>query len=117
MRSQVVGNHTIAAGKARDITICISTRLNLHRHMPHLRLNAKTDSPNPYFNFTSALPSFLNAPGLPNQQNAKGLLDALAAQVRPVCKKHGFNVNSFEEVSPFRHDVCVHSLITTELKL
>lgn len=67
--------------------------------MSHLRLNAKTTSPNPYFNFITALPSFLNAPGLPSQQNAKELLDALAAQVRPICKKHGFNVNSFEEVS------------------
>ncbi|KAF8604271.1 WLM-domain-containing protein [Ceratobasidium sp. AG-I] len=65
--------------------------------MSHLRLNAKTTSPNPYFNFITALPSFLNAPGLPSQQNAKELLDALAAQVRPICKKHGFNVNSFEE--------------------
>ncbi|KAG9082644.1 hypothetical protein FS749_006697 [Ceratobasidium sp. UAMH 11750] len=65
--------------------------------MPHLRLNTKTGSPNPYFNFTSALPSFLKAPGLPSQENAMELLDALAAQVRPICKKHGFAVNSFEE--------------------
>ncbi|KAG8740785.1 hypothetical protein FRC10_003894 [Ceratobasidium sp. 414] len=66
--------------------------------MPHLRFNTKSSSPNPYFNFTSALPSFLKAPGLPTQQNAMELLGALAAQVRPICKKHGFTVNSFEEV-------------------
>ncbi|KAG9119700.1 hypothetical protein FRC07_005141 [Ceratobasidium sp. 392] len=65
--------------------------------MPHLRLNAKTDSPNPYFNFISALPSFLKAPDFTSEQNAKELLNALAAQVRPICKKHGFTVNSFEE--------------------
>ncbi|KAG8730523.1 hypothetical protein FRC12_020219 [Ceratobasidium sp. 428] len=65
--------------------------------MPHLRLNAKTDSPNPYFNFISALPSFLRVHDFPSEQNAKELLNALAAQVRPICKKHGFTVNSFEE--------------------
>jgi hypothetical protein len=67
--------------------------------MPLHRFNAKTNSPNPYFNFITTLPSFLNAPGLPSQDDAKELLQALAAQVRPLCKKHGFNVNSFEEVS------------------
>ncbi|KAH7341715.1 WLM domain-containing protein [Rhizoctonia solani] len=65
--------------------------------MPLHRLNTKTSSPNPYFNFITVLPSFINAPGIPSQDEAQKLLQALAAQVRPVCKKHGFNVNSFEE--------------------
>ncbi|ELU40748.1 WLM domain-containing protein [Rhizoctonia solani AG-1 IA] len=66
--------------------------------MPLHRFNTKTTSPNPYFNFITALPPHINAPNLPSQDDAKALLQALAAQVRPLCKKHGFNVNSFEEV-------------------
>ncbi|KAG8707837.1 hypothetical protein FRC11_007095 [Ceratobasidium sp. 423] len=65
--------------------------------MPLHRFNTKTSSPNPYFNFITALPSYINAPNLPTQDDAQDLLQALAAQVRPLCKKHGFNVNSFEE--------------------
>ncbi|QRW18014.1 WLM domain protein [Rhizoctonia solani] len=65
--------------------------------MPLHRFNTKTTSPNPYFNFITALPPYINAPNLPSQDDAKALLQALAAQVRPLCKKHGFNVNSFEE--------------------
>lgn len=68
--------------------------------MSLLRLNAKTVSPNPYFNFITVLPLSFSVPGLPSQEDAKQLLQALAAQVRPLCKKHGFQVNSFEEVSP-----------------
>ncbi|CEL55473.1 DNA damage response protein wss1 OS=Schizosaccharomyces pombe (strain 972 / ATCC 24843) GN=wss1 PE=3 SV=1 [Rhizoctonia solani AG-1 IB] len=65
--------------------------------MPLHRFNTKSTSPNPYFNFITTLPSYVNAPNLPSQDDANGLLQALAAQVRPLCKKHGFNVNSFEE--------------------
>ncbi|CAE7050036.1 unnamed protein product [Rhizoctonia solani] len=65
--------------------------------MPLHRFNTKTSSPNPYFNFITVLPSYTNAPSLPSQDDAQKLLEALAAQVRPLCKKHGFNVNSFEE--------------------
>ncbi|CAE6500453.1 unnamed protein product [Rhizoctonia solani] len=65
--------------------------------MPLHRFNTKTSSPNPYFNFITVLPSYTNAPNLPVQDDAQKLLEALAAQVRPLCKKHGFNVNSFEE--------------------
>ncbi|CAE6509960.1 unnamed protein product [Rhizoctonia solani] len=65
--------------------------------MPLHRFNTKTSSPNPYFNFITVLPSFINAHSIPSQDDAQKLLEALAAQVRPVCKKHGFTVNSFEE--------------------
>ncbi|KDN45656.1 hypothetical protein RSAG8_04740, partial [Rhizoctonia solani AG-8 WAC10335] len=65
--------------------------------MPLHRFNTKTSSPNSYFNFITVLPSYTNAPNLPSQDDAQKLLEALAAQVRPLCKRHGFNVNSFEE--------------------
>ncbi|CAE6465206.1 unnamed protein product [Rhizoctonia solani] len=65
--------------------------------MPLHRFNTKTPSPNPYFNFITSLPSYIDAPNLPSQDDAQELLQALVAQVRPLCKKHGFNVNSFEE--------------------
>jgi len=54
--------------------------------MPHLRLNERTQRPNPYINFT--------VPLLPQ---SLPLLQILAAQVKPVMKKHGFHINSFEE--------------------
>lgn len=92
------GNPSTAGNWASHVILGLERASSISA-MSHLRLNAKSTSPNPYFNFITALPSFLNAPGLPSQQNAKELLDALAAQVRPICKKHGFAVNSFEEVS------------------
>lgn len=61
--------------------------------MVHHRLNENETNPNPHINFISALKS---DPG--DHEDARQLLRALAAQVRPVMKAHGFSVNSFEEV-------------------
>ncbi|KAI0950946.1 hypothetical protein AcW1_008115 [Taiwanofungus camphoratus] len=61
--------------------------------MVHVRLNERETNPNPHINFIAALPM---ADAI-SQENARQLLRALAAQVRPVMKAHGFSVNSFEE--------------------
>lgn len=61
--------------------------------MVHLRFNEKETNPNPYINFITALP-----PSGDEHERARQLLRALAAQVKPVMKAHGFTVNSFEEV-------------------
>lgn len=61
--------------------------------MVHLRLNEKEANPNPHINFISALKADAE-----DEEDARRLLRALAAQVRPVMKAHGFGVNSFEEV-------------------
>ncbi|KAF9450355.1 WLM-domain-containing protein [Macrolepiota fuliginosa MF-IS2] len=61
--------------------------------MVHLRLNDTEPNPNPHINFIKALP-MLNSQ---DQEEARQLLRALAAQVRPVMKAHGFAVNSLEE--------------------
>ncbi|KAH9942766.1 WLM-domain-containing protein [Amylocystis lapponica] len=61
--------------------------------MVHVRLNQREPNPNPHINFISALP----AVDAQDQEDARQLLRALAAQVRPVMKAHGFEVNSFEE--------------------
>ncbi|KAL5526064.1 hypothetical protein ACEPAG_7402 [Sanghuangporus baumii] len=64
--------------------------------MVHLRLNEREPNPNKHINFISPLP----APDIPapySEEDARQLLRALAAQVRPVMKSHGFAVNSFEE--------------------
>lgn len=58
--------------------------------MVHLRLNEQESNPNPNVNFINALPD--------DNDDARQLLRALAAQVRPVMKIHGFVVNSLEEV-------------------
>ncbi|PPQ65296.1 hypothetical protein CVT26_000256 [Gymnopilus dilepis] len=60
--------------------------------MVHLRLNEKEANPNPHINFITPLPSDPE-----DQEEARKLLRALAAQVRPVMKAHGFAVNSLEE--------------------
>jgi len=63
--------------------------------MVHLRLNERETNPNPHINFITALPP----PG-EECERARQLLRALAAQVKPVMKAHGFTVNIFEEVRP-----------------
>ncbi|KAJ3530423.1 hypothetical protein NMY22_g8574 [Coprinellus aureogranulatus] len=60
--------------------------------MVHLRLNENESNPNPFINFITALPSVEEI-----QEESRQLLRALAAQVKPVMKSHGFTVNSFEE--------------------
>ncbi|KAG5644381.1 hypothetical protein DXG03_008609 [Asterophora parasitica] len=61
--------------------------------MVHHRLNEKESNPNPHVNFITALPAFDDT----EQEAARQLLRALAAQVRPIMKSHGFSVNSLEE--------------------
>ena len=60
--------------------------------MVHVRLNEREINPNPHVNFISAL-------GADREEEARQLIRALAAQVKPVMKTHGFTINSLEEVS------------------
>lgn len=62
--------------------------------MVHLRLNENETNPNPHVNFITAMP--MADPR--DQEKARQLLRALAAQVKPIMKDHGFVVNSLEEV-------------------
>lgn len=62
--------------------------------MVHSRYNEKETNPNPHINFITSLPDEPE-----RQEEARQLLRALAAQVRPVMKQHGLEVNSFEEVN------------------
>jgi hypothetical protein len=62
--------------------------------MVYLRLNENEANPNPNVNFISAL----SVAGPHEQERARQMLRALAAQVRPIMKAHGFVVNSLEEV-------------------
>ncbi|KAJ7104198.1 WLM domain-containing protein [Mycena belliarum] len=61
--------------------------------MVHVRLNERESNPNPHINFISALA--IEDPA--SQEDARQFLRALAAQVRPIMKAHGFVVNSLEE--------------------
>ncbi|KAJ7475808.1 WLM domain-containing protein [Mycena latifolia] len=61
--------------------------------MVHTRLNERESNPNPHVNFISAL----TAEDPASQEDARQFLRALAAQVRPIMKAHGFVVNSLEE--------------------
>ncbi|EGN99171.1 hypothetical protein SERLA73DRAFT_73725 [Serpula lacrymans var. lacrymans S7.3] len=61
--------------------------------MVHVRLNERETNPNPYINFISVLPVSDTRP----QEEARQLMRALAAQIKPVMKGHGFSINSFEE--------------------
>lgn len=72
--------------------------------MVHLRLNTRETNPNKHINFISALPA-PDAPASYTEEDARQLLRALAAQVRPLMKAHGFEVNSFEEVWLLRRGV------------
>jgi len=60
--------------------------------MVYLRINEKEPNPNPHINFITALPDSDES-----NEAARQLLRALAAQIKPVMKKHGFAINSFEE--------------------
>ena len=62
--------------------------------MVHIRLNGREANPNPHINFITPLKT--SDPAV--EEDARQLLRALAAQVRPVMKAEGFVVNSFEEV-------------------
>ncbi|KIJ25625.1 hypothetical protein M422DRAFT_216668 [Sphaerobolus stellatus SS14] len=56
--------------------------------MVHTRINERVANPNPHINFIASLD---------DAEEARELLRALAAQVKPIMKNHGFTVNSFEE--------------------
>ena len=70
--------------------------------MVHVRLNERESNPNPHINFFTALPTADSAA----TEDARQLLRALAAQVRPIMKAHGFEVNSFEEVRNITRFCC-----------
>ncbi|PVG04246.1 WLM-domain-containing protein [Serendipita vermifera] len=57
------------------------------------RYNTTEANPNPHINFVTAL----NNTSSESTAQALQILRALAAQVRPVMKKHGLEINSFEE--------------------
>ncbi|TFK92648.1 WLM-domain-containing protein [Polyporus arcularius HHB13444] len=61
--------------------------------MVHVRLNERETNPNPHINFIT--PLRMADPAA--EEEARQLLRALAAQVRPIMKAQGFTVNSFEE--------------------
>ncbi|KAL4252307.1 DNA-dependent metalloprotease WSS1-like protein [Abortiporus biennis] len=61
--------------------------------MVHVRLNEKESNPNPFVNFITALP----VGNADMEERSRQLLRAMAAQVKPIMKSHGFVVNSFEE--------------------
>ncbi|KAI0707333.1 WLM domain-containing protein [Earliella scabrosa] len=61
--------------------------------MVHVRLNDREANPNPHINFITPLKMADSAA----EEEARQLLRALAAQVRPIMKAEGFVVNSFEE--------------------
>ncbi|KLO09895.1 WLM-domain-containing protein [Schizopora paradoxa] len=64
--------------------------------MVHHRINERETQPNKHINFITPL----RMPQMPppfSEEDARQLLRALAAQVRPIMKNHGFEVNSFEE--------------------
>lgn len=70
--------------------------------MVHNRFNEREVHPNAHINFITVLP----APDVPapySTEDARQLLRALAAQVRPIMKRYGFAVNSFEEVRSCSH--------------
>ena len=62
--------------------------------MVHTRLNQREVNPVPHINFITPL----NVGDAVAEDDARQLLRALAAQVRPLMKEHGFTVNSLEEV-------------------
>ncbi|KAG2142972.1 hypothetical protein DEU56DRAFT_792745 [Suillus clintonianus] len=62
--------------------------------MVHVRINEREANPNPHVNFVSVLPMI----DATLEDDARQLMRALAAQVRPVMKDHGLTVNSLEEV-------------------
>ncbi|GAC99771.1 hypothetical protein PHSY_007374 [Pseudozyma hubeiensis SY62] len=59
--------------------------------MVHLRLNDSDTSRNKHINYITALPRYANT------DQAHHRLQQLAAQVQPVMKQHGFQINSLEE--------------------
>ena len=73
--------------------------------MVHVRLNEREANPNPHINFITPLKMVDPAA----EEEARQLLRALAAQVRPIMKAHGFVVNSCEEVSSHSPALWAHA--------
>lgn len=61
--------------------------------MVYKRLNERENNPNEHINFITALPEGAET----ESSSARELLRALAAQVKPIMKMHGFEINHFEE--------------------
>ncbi|KAG1805055.1 WLM domain-containing protein [Suillus plorans] len=61
--------------------------------MVHIRINEREANPNPHVNFISVLPMV----DATLEDDARQLMRALSAQVKPLMKAHGFTVNSLEE--------------------
>ena len=59
-----------------------------------MRLNERETNPNPHVNFITALPRRDEE----DEENARQLLRALAAQVKPVMQEHGMVVKGLNEV-------------------
>ena len=64
-----------------------------------MRLNERETNPNPHVNFITALPRRDEE----DEENARQLLRALAAQVKPIMQEHGMVVKSLNEV---RMELC-----------
>ena len=79
----------------------------------HFKHNEKETNPNPHINFISSLP----IEPFERQEEARQLLRALAAQVRPVMKQHGFEVNSFEEVRQNKKSTIIVKKVNLEPRL
>jgi hypothetical protein len=71
--------------------------------MVHLRMNEREVHPNPHINYITPLTC-------ESQEDARQLLCALAAQVRPVMKSHGFSINSLEEARKTRFKILIRVL-------
>ncbi|KAF8896398.1 WLM domain-containing protein [Infundibulicybe gibba] len=61
--------------------------------MVHQRINERESNPNPHINFITALQDY----GPSSKEDAHQYLCALAAQVKPIMKAHGFAVNTLVE--------------------
>lgn len=79
--------------------------------MVHLRINEREPNPNPHVNFITVLPMDDSIV----EEAARQLLRALAAQVKPIMKTHGFVVNSLEEVRSITSETRTSSGLTRTL--
>ncbi|KAG6337345.1 hypothetical protein ID866_1718, partial [Astraeus odoratus] len=68
------------------VPLAVPTSESSWRVMVHVRINEKEANPNPYINFITVLP----IGDATVEEEARQLLRALAAQVKPIMKAHGF---------------------------
>lgn len=76
--------------------------------MAFVRLNEREANPNPHIAFITPLP----VGDASVEDDSRQLLRALAAQVKPIMKTHGFAVRSFEEVSQYYAARCASQILT-----